>query len=355
MVTHETRSAFYEYRQAVVEVSKGAEFDLAVHSHPRIAKQVKAWAESVGIEWIETFDEVLKRANVYAVDNSSTLFEFAATGRPVAVLNSRHYRRHVDHGLRFWREAGIGVNCDKPADLHRCLLTALSDPLEYRTAREASVRRVYGAPLGQATSLAVAAIIEIISEERVIVSQHRVRARSSAIGYAGAVSKGWVIDLYPSHVVVTDNQGREFTRDYAPKGNCDPEYRAREMVGTGVYDPIAVPRTAPLGTVSTPPRPSENKIAPPPQEHKQTPPHAVGADAKPPHLADEAEDALDEEALDEAILECVRQGQGKTATKKELGATEAFTQNQVVEAWNRLQENGDIVEGDKPGTYKVAE
>lgn len=336
-VTHETRSAFYEYREAVIAAAKSAEFSLAVHSHPRIANEVRAWAKATGLEWIERFDEVLERASVYAVDNSSTLFEFAATGRPVLVINSAHYRRGIDHGLRFWRESGIGVNCNQPGDLRPAILEALADSVKQRQARTASVRRVYGAPLGQATSLAVDAIKEIISEEHVIVSQHIVRAKSSAMGYAGIVSKDWVIALYPSHVAITDGKGREFTREYSPAGTCNPESRAREMVGTGVYEAVAVPKAPSRGTVSTPPHASENKIAPPAQEHK-----AVDADS-------ESSD------IDRAVLDCVRKGYAKTATKKEVALADGVTQDDVVEAWDRLYAAGTIVDGEERFTYKVAE
>ena len=60
----------------------------------------RVFAEA-GIEWVPELDEVARRATVYAVDNSSTLWELAVA-RPVIALNAPWYRRRVHHGLRFW-------------------------------------------------------------------------------------------------------------------------------------------------------------------------------------------------------------------------------------------------------------
>ena len=56
------------------------------------------------------FDEVMERSTLYICDNSSTLYEFASTGRPVVVLNAPWFRRDIEHGLRFWEHADVGVS-----------------------------------------------------------------------------------------------------------------------------------------------------------------------------------------------------------------------------------------------------
>ena len=110
----EWRSAFDWYKRAVIDLAR--EVTVIGHAHPR-RKDLRAWYESHGIEYVPDFDDVLRRADIYACDNSSTLFEFASTGRPVIVLNAPWYRLEADHGLRFWSSSRVGVNVNEPADL----------------------------------------------------------------------------------------------------------------------------------------------------------------------------------------------------------------------------------------------
>lgn len=130
------------------------------HAHPkgdwqeRMARYYRRW----GIEFVADFDEVCRRADVYVCDNSSTLFEFAATGRPVVVLNSPTYRRNVHHGLRFWDAADIGIQVDRPEDLVDAVTEAIVDPPARQAARAAALELVYplrsGAPLRAAAAIA---------------------------------------------------------------------------------------------------------------------------------------------------------------------------------------------------------
>jgi len=71
------------------------------HAHPRFARVAERVFAQAGIEYVADIEEVARRATVFAVDNSSTLWEMAVH-RPVIAMNAPWYRRNVHHGLRFW-------------------------------------------------------------------------------------------------------------------------------------------------------------------------------------------------------------------------------------------------------------
>lgn len=125
-------------------------FALLGHAHPRMYDAVRPRYEKLGIEPVRLFSDVCRRADVYVCDNSSTLFAFAATGRPVVVLNPPWYDRRVDHGLRFWSAAGVGVNCNDPAALADCIDRALELRPDDVAAREAALDLVYAYRRGAA-------------------------------------------------------------------------------------------------------------------------------------------------------------------------------------------------------------
>jgi glycosyltransferase involved in cell wall biosynthesis len=111
---------------------------------------MKNYYARAGIPVVEEFPDVMRQADVYACDNSSTLYEFASTGRPVVVLNAPWYRRTVEHGLRFWSAANVGVQCDDPADLSSAILRALMDDQPHQVAREAALDVAYAYRSGAA-------------------------------------------------------------------------------------------------------------------------------------------------------------------------------------------------------------
>lgn len=144
-VCPETRSAFKFYEVVLCELGKSTEFRLVGHAHPRAFTQgrVRRFFRESRIESWPEFSRVLDEASLYVADNTSTLFEFAATGRPVVVLNCPHYRREVSHGLRFWEFADVGLNCDTPDALKDTILRALDDPPGVAARREEISRLLY--------------------------------------------------------------------------------------------------------------------------------------------------------------------------------------------------------------------
>lgn len=133
--------AWPEFRHAISDLAR--RYTVIGHGHPRAWTRLERWYRSVGIEPVADWFEVLRRASVYVCDNSSTIFEFASLGRPVVLLNSRSYRRDVEHGLRFWSEAQVGYQVDEAADLEAAVQAALSpDPVQDRL-RSQICERVY--------------------------------------------------------------------------------------------------------------------------------------------------------------------------------------------------------------------
>jgi hypothetical protein len=150
----ETRSAWPYYRQALEDVTSWG-WKVIGHGHPRAWPDLEPWWRSIGVEPVATFDEVVDRADCYVADATSTLYEFAALGRPVVVLNAPWYRREVDHGIRFWRHLP-GVTVDRPDGLRAAIGEALAGAGEDRRGK--AVEAVYP-HLGAATSRAVDAIV----------------------------------------------------------------------------------------------------------------------------------------------------------------------------------------------------
>lgn len=137
----EADSAFRQYRMVIPQLSRHV--SLLGHAHPLWAARVRPWFTRWHIPFVEDFADVCRQADVYVVDNSSTLFEFASTGRPVVVLNSRGYRRGVQHGLRFWEAADVGVQVNDQTELRRAIERAIADPPEQQAARKAALKVVY--------------------------------------------------------------------------------------------------------------------------------------------------------------------------------------------------------------------
>jgi len=139
IVANESRSAFPFYKGIMPELAK--RFPLLGHGHPRMLKEIAPYYEEHGIEVIEDFEDICRRADLYVADNTSTLFEFAALGRPVVVLNCPYYSREANHGLRFWECSDVGINCDEPATLPAIIERALVE--EWKDKRAPIVDSIY--------------------------------------------------------------------------------------------------------------------------------------------------------------------------------------------------------------------
>lgn len=96
------------------------------------------------------------------IAHNSTLYEFAATGRPVLCLNGPQYRRDVHHGLRFW-DAVPGLQVDEPHELFDGIKLALDDPQCLGDIRDHAVSVAYGDLAdGHGLERAVTALMEYL-------------------------------------------------------------------------------------------------------------------------------------------------------------------------------------------------
>lgn len=153
----ETRNAWPHFDRALPSLADRWP-SLLGHGHPRLAGRIRRRWQQLGVEWVETFEEVLDRADLYVVDNSSTGFEFASTGRPVVWLDAPWYRRHIDHGLRFWDKSDGALHCEDPDQLNDTIASAFTDPAGIATRRRQITAEVFATTDGHAADRAAEAI-----------------------------------------------------------------------------------------------------------------------------------------------------------------------------------------------------
>lgn len=159
-VCPETRWAFSHYKDAIVDFVRSTEYAVIGHAHPRMHAYMRKFWERIKVPFEPDFNKVLDHTSLYVCDNSSTIYEFASTGRPVVVLNAPWYRRNIHHGLRFWSDIP-GIQVDEPNQLVPAVEKGLCDSFYWKYVREQVTDRVYGLDLcdGNATQRSVDALI----------------------------------------------------------------------------------------------------------------------------------------------------------------------------------------------------
>ena len=168
-VVGETRSAFWHMLPGLQALAKlnGKEWNVYGHGHPRALHQFRGEYEKRGVQVIKKFQDVLRVGDLYIMDHMSTLYEFASAGpagygRPVVVMNCPYFRKGVNHGLRFWDAAHVGINIWKPQDMVDTVRRALQDPSDVAEARQEALGMVYSYMDGMAAQRAAEAITEAI-------------------------------------------------------------------------------------------------------------------------------------------------------------------------------------------------
>ncbi|MFP4687972.1 MAG: hypothetical protein ACLFN5_07700 [bacterium] len=166
----ETRGTFPHYKSILPELAANNEWKLLGHGHPRFIDELIPFYEELGIDWTRDFKEILRRADLYVCDSPSTLYEFAFTDRPVVVLNAPWFRRDVEHGLRFWKYADVGIQCDGPEELSLAIRKALRDDLPQPRLRKQAVNEVYNVTDGTAGETMARRLVDFVRRTEVDVN-----------------------------------------------------------------------------------------------------------------------------------------------------------------------------------------
>jgi len=156
----ETRSALKHHLPALAPLrdtlaASGAQ--LVGHAQPRGERTQRGVWGRLGVPYWQSARQVLKYADLLVSDNSSLMFEFAALGKPVVVLNAPWYRRDVEHGLRFWSSIP-GVQVDDPDGLESAVLGELELPNLHDELRQRVTGEVYAYADARCASRAVHAV-----------------------------------------------------------------------------------------------------------------------------------------------------------------------------------------------------
>lgn len=161
-ISPEGKWAFPYYKQALPALVEWADANgvtLLGHGHPRAEHRLRKMWERLGVEWA-TWAEVLERADVLVVDNSSIAVEAMSIGTSVVWLSIPSYRRDVHHGGRFWNWLDAGEHVQEPTQLVPAVAHALTHPQGRFSARQRVVVEAYAYRDGKCAARAAAAILD---------------------------------------------------------------------------------------------------------------------------------------------------------------------------------------------------
>lgn len=110
------------------------------HGHPRAWFLLEPFWRSIGVEPVQSFDEVLERASIYVCDHSSTLYEWAALDRRVVLLDHPGQQAliRISSGLRYQHFADIGPHATPDT-----LWEAIAEPDRAMAARREATAALF--------------------------------------------------------------------------------------------------------------------------------------------------------------------------------------------------------------------
>lgn len=156
----ELRSGWAWFEDAYEQLCRANPDGYVLHGHPRAQDRLEWKAREWGVEFVSDFAALTQRAWCYVTDNSSTLYEWAALGRPVVVVSPPWYRREVEHGLRFWRMSRPGPEVADPTELEAAISLSIADPSPQFLRRQWLVHKLFGEDLSQGAAARAASAIE---------------------------------------------------------------------------------------------------------------------------------------------------------------------------------------------------
>lgn len=160
--------------------------------HPRDYEAFSLAVEGSKIFLTPDLATVHEHVGVFCADNTSALYLLAALGHPVVVLNHPSYRTHVEHGLRFWDAADVGMPCNHPQELQAAVAAAEECRDEDVAYREAALNWVFyrrrGASIVEACLLE--AYLDFLGAEPPADKVWVAALKSLAISGYGSIVKG---------------------------------------------------------------------------------------------------------------------------------------------------------------------
>lgn len=162
MVSPEARTAFPHYAPKLREIVKKWRNDgwqVWAHCHPRWRGTLHDRLTDMGMFVVHSWRSVMMEASVMVCDNSSLAYEFASLDRHVISLNAPWYRRHINHGLRFWDHVP-GPQVDSPDELFDLRLEERT--VDSIVKRRDAVAHAYLACDGKASERAALWITELV-------------------------------------------------------------------------------------------------------------------------------------------------------------------------------------------------
>lgn len=159
----DSHSAIEHYRPFMARIKEQADeagIKLLGHGHPLKFDTVfrKFWRDH-GIEATPSFEEVLKRAHIYAADCSSSSFEFVGLDRPIVFLSCPAYE-NMSFGPRFTFGPQAGIVNNDPLNLIAESVLAYQDGEELSRKRRSVADILFKDFKGEASKNAAKALID---------------------------------------------------------------------------------------------------------------------------------------------------------------------------------------------------